>query len=130
MNAATVIGPRSWTRSLILFDGDEDLSIAAPEEDLRNPPRRHGLQLATRVSRVGNRLAIDREDDVALAKARLSGRTIRIHVADEHAGFSRRQLELPGDLARQVAQGEAEAAALGDGVVAAAVVVAARLTAL
>ena len=38
MNAATVNGPRSWIAALIFLDGDEDFTIAAPEQDLRDVP--------------------------------------------------------------------------------------------
>src|SRR5215831_7621732 len=130
MNAATVIGPRSWTISLILLDGDEDLGILAPEEDLRDPPRRNSLQLARSVGRVRDRLAVDRQDDVAVADPRLRRRTIRVHVADERSRAARRQLQAPRELRRQVAQRHTEAAALRLGVVAAAVVAPARLDVL
>src|SRR5262245_21576553 len=125
MNAATVSGPHSRTISLILLDDDEDLGIAAPEKDLRDATRRDGLQLAHRIRRVRDRLPVDRQNDVALTNARLPGWTIRIDVADECSRATRRQLQPPLELWRQVAQGQPEAAALGFRAVVAAVVVAA-----
>src|SRR5438552_1558347 len=46
MNAATVNGPRSWIAALIFLDGDEDFTIAAPEQDLRDVPGGYLPQLA------------------------------------------------------------------------------------
>src|SRR5215470_19774154 len=102
MNAATVIGPRSWTSSLILLDGEEDLGILTPEEDLRDPPRRYRLQLASRIGRIRNGLAIHRQDDVTGLDSGLRGRAVGIHVADERSRLARRQLEPSRDLRRQV----------------------------
>src|SRR5512136_2173460 len=109
MNAATVRGPRSWTSSLILLDGEEDLGILAPEEDLRDPPRRYRLQLAGRIGRIRNGLAVHRQDDVAGLDPGLSGRAVGIDVAHERSRPARRQLQPSRDLRRQVAQCQAEA---------------------
>src|SRR5262252_451478 len=130
MNAATVIGPRSWTSSLILLDGDEDLGILAPEEDLSDPPRRYGLQLASRVGRAGDGFAVHRQNDVAGLDAGLRGRAVRIDVADERPRSASRQLQPSRDLRREVAQAHSETAALRFRVVAVVVVVPARLDAL
>src|SRR5215467_9409982 len=129
MNAATVIGPRSWTSSLILLDGDEDLGILAPEEDLSDPPRRYGLQLASRVGRAGDGLAVHRQDDIAGLDTGLRGRAVRIDVADERPRSASRQLQPSRDLWCEVAQAHPEPAALRFRVVA-VVVVPARLDAL
>src|SRR5262249_14818951 len=130
MNAATVIGPRSWTISLILLDGEEDLGILAPEEDLRDPPRRNRLKLARRIGRVRHSLAIHRQDDVTGFDPGLRSRAVGIHIAHERPRLARWQLQPSGDLRRQVAQRQAEAAALRFRVVVAAVVVLFRLEAL
>src|ERR1700730_8129647 len=117
MNAATVKGPSSWIRALIFLDGDENFTFAAPDQNLRDVARGDLLQLAARFGGVRHRLAVDRQNQVELAKG-CGRRPIRVHVADQRAGPARRGLPPPRDLWREVLQREAEArAALFGGVI-------------
>src|SRR5436190_18352802 len=110
MNAATVSGPRSSMAALIFLDGDESFAIAAPHENLRDVPRRHLGQLAARLRGARDRLAIHRQDHVALPENPDRG-SVGIDVGDDGARAAVWQLEAPRHLRRQVAQAKAEAAA-------------------
>ena len=74
----------------VLLDRDEDLAVAAPDEQLRDAARLDLLQLARRVGRARHGLAVHRQDDVAGAQ-RARRRTVRIDVGDDRAGLARRQ---------------------------------------
>src|SRR5439155_7516521 len=121
MNAATVSGPRSRIKSAIcnlksalresvLLHRDEYLAIAAPEEDPRDAPGRHFLQLGTRVLRARYRPAVDRQNHVSRAQE-TGRRSIRVHVADERAAPSGRYLQSARDRRREIAQRDPESAA-------------------
>src|SRR6202521_5949178 len=109
MNAATVNGPRSRitfsSRSAIfntsaickmksavshsLFSHrHEDLSLTLPpDENLREPPRRHLLQLAAGVGSGRHALSVDGENHVSLSE-RTGRRTIRVDVGDQRPGLA------------------------------------------
>src|SRR4051795_7725732 len=60
-------GPQSPTASVFL-DGDEHLAVAAPDEQLRDTARLDLAELARRIVRVRDTLAVHRQDDVPLAQ--------------------------------------------------------------
>src|SRR5438105_15553242 len=120
MNAATVMGPRSWIASrisnepdalLLLAHGDEDFAafVAAhpPHEDPGDSARLHLLQLAAGFRRRRHASAVYRQNDVALTQ-RAGGRAVRIDIRNHGAHLARRQLHPPRHLRRDVAQREAE----------------------
>src|SRR5207237_5838865 len=102
MNAATVIGPRSRTKSaisnvqsaipLFLLDRHEDLVAAIvaepPDENPRDASRGDLLQLAPGFHRARHGHAVDRQDDVTRPQAprRI---VIRIDVRDDGAALAR-----------------------------------------
>src|ERR1700722_18817726 len=132
MNAATVSGPRSritFSSKSAIFNTSaigkmrsavsrslfshrhEDLALAlAPDENLREPPRGHLLQLAAGVGSRRHALPVDGENHVPLSE-RTGRRTIRVDVGDERPGLAGRHVELSRPLRRETAQGEAEALA-------------------
>src|SRR5206468_10411044 len=107
MNAATVIGPRSWIRSAIrtpqsavtslLADRHERLAVAAPDTKLREMLRLNLLQLALRIGRVRHALAVHRQDDVARPQE-AGGRTVLIDVRHDSARLPGRQPQPPRHL--------------------------------
>src|SRR5262245_58427347 len=118
MNAATVSGPRSRTKaaitnpqSSILLHRDERLSVATPDENLRDAARRHFLKFSRCVRRVRHWPPIDREDHVPLAQRTGCG-TVRIDLCDDRAGLTRWQPEPPSHLRRHVVERDAEAAGI------------------
>src|SRR5580765_3930920 len=141
MNAATVSGPRSRTRSArrdsgfgtrdsmarssanakspnpesrllatsVLLDRDERLSVATPDQNLRDAARGNFLKLSRGFRGVRHRPAIDREDHVAAAE-RARRRAVWIDLRHDRAGLTRRQLEPPRHLRRHVVERDAKTA--------------------
>src|SRR3989475_12863043 len=109
MNAATVNGPRSWMAALIFLDGDEDFTIAAPEQDLRDVPGGYLPQLAFGVGGVSDRPAIHGEDDVARLDPPGRG-PVGIDIGNQGPRPAGRDLKLPRRLRREILQRQPEAA--------------------
>src|ERR1051326_7324894 len=80
MNAATVIGPRSRTKSairtpqsamwLFLSHGHEHFGVSAPDTQLREMAGLHFLKLALCVDRAAHGPAVDRQNHIARAQTR------------------------------------------------------------
>src|SRR4029079_18975509 len=81
--------PQPPTASVFLHS-DEDLAVAAPDEQLGDAPRLNLAELARGVVRVRDALPVDRQDHVALAQ-RAGRRPIRFEVGDHRAGLAGRQ---------------------------------------
>src|SRR5436190_3270137 len=119
MNAATVIGPRSRTKSairnprsasaLFLAHGHEYFVVAAPDAQLREVAGLNLLQLALGVERARDGPAVDRQNDVPLPQA-ARRRTVGVDVGDHRAGLSGRNPQPPLQRRRQVFERESEAA--------------------
>ena len=125
MNAATVSGPRSRMTSAIgSRHRSRSPSIAIPSSPSRTPGRRRARGGSARcgptrppAARGAASAALDtglRLTDRMTSPGRKPAgrRAVRIDVGDERAGLARRQLQPPRDLRRQVAERQAEAAAL------------------
>src|SRR5262245_31654095 len=118
MNAATVSGPRSRTKSAItnpqssiLLHCDERLPVATPDENLRDAARRHFLKFPRRVPRVRHWPPIDREDHVPLAQRTGCG-AVGIDLCDDRTGLARWQPESASHLRRDVVECDAEPAGI------------------
>src|SRR5258706_3936936 len=110
MNAATVSGPRSAIASLILLDGDERFTIAAPEKNLGEVAGRHFCELALRFGRVGNRPAVHGQDHIALTDRGRRG-TVLVDIGHNSTRSTRREREAARKLRREILKRQAEPAA-------------------
>src|SRR5436305_12248138 len=103
MNAATVRGPRSRTKSAInnqilqsaicnpqssiLLDRHERLAVAAPDQNPADPTGRDLLQLARRAGSFRHRPTIDRDDDVGRPR-RAGGSAFRFAFSEDGPALS------------------------------------------
>ena len=99
----------------------DDLLAAAQHAERRLPAERLGAEPIADRLRIVDRLAVDRDDDVAALQPRLGGRALRIDVGEQRAGRPI-EPEAVGDLRRERLQRRAQpgpphllAAALGGG---------------